>query len=203
MNPATVLATLVIDELVHQGVREVVLCPGSRSAPLAFAVAAAERSGRLRLHVRIDERSAGFLALGLAKASGLPVPVITTSGSAVANLTPAVVEASYAGVPLVALTADRPLEARGIGSPQTIDQADFFGANVRYCADLGQERKGTGERVYSFGNADQQKDDQQKDDQQGDGQLDRRVRNSVVAGVAAALGLSPSGVAAPDRKSVV
>jgi 2-succinyl-5-enolpyruvyl-6-hydroxy-3-cyclohexene-1-carboxylate synthase len=83
-------------------VREAVLAPGSRSAPLAFALHAADAAGRLRLHVRIDERSAGFLALGLAKASGRPAVVVTTSGTAAANLHPAVLEAAHAGVPLLA-----------------------------------------------------------------------------------------------------
>lgn len=141
MNEATALAELVIDELVHQGVAEFVLCPGSRSAPLAFAALAAAEAGRLRLHVRVDERSAGFLALGLAKVSGRPVPVACTSGSAVANLHPAVVEASYAGVPLIALTADRPVESRGVGSPQTIDQLGIFGSDARLVVDLGRERR--------------------------------------------------------------
>ena len=92
--------------------------------------------GRVRLHVRVDERSAGFLALGLAKVSGDPVAVICTSGTAVANLTPSVVEASYAAVPLVVVTADRPPEARGVGAPQTIDQHEFFGQNVRSFAEV-------------------------------------------------------------------
>jgi 2-succinyl-5-enolpyruvyl-6-hydroxy-3-cyclohexene-1-carboxylate synthase len=104
VNPSTALATVLVDELVRGGVREAVLAPGSRSAPLALALHAADAAGRLRLHVRIDERSAAFLALGLAKASGVPVPVVTTSGTAVLNLHPAVVEASEAGVPLLLLT---------------------------------------------------------------------------------------------------
>lgn len=136
MNPATQLARTVLAELVHQGVREVVLAPGSRSAPLAFAVLDLARAGRVRLHVRIDERSAGFLALGLAKVSGDPVAVICTSGTAVANLAPAVVEASYSAVPLVVVSADRPPETRGVGAPQTIDQIEFFGPTVRFFADL-------------------------------------------------------------------
>ena len=81
MNPSHALATVLVDELVRGGVHEVVLSPGSRSAPLAYALLAAERGGRLRLHVRVDERSAGFLALGLARGSGGPVAVMTTSGS--------------------------------------------------------------------------------------------------------------------------
>ena len=98
--------------------------PGSRNAPLSFALHDADRAGRLRLHVRIDERTAGFLALGLAKASGLPVPVVTTSGTAAVNLHPAVVEADYSRVRLVVLTADRPVEMRGTGANQTIDQVE-------------------------------------------------------------------------------
>jgi 2-succinyl-5-enolpyruvyl-6-hydroxy-3-cyclohexene-1-carboxylate synthase len=141
MNPATALARALLDELVHQGVREVVLAPGSRSAPLAFEALRLERADRLRLHVRVDERSAGFLALGLAKVSGSPVAVICTSGTAVANLAPAVVEASYSAIPLVVLSADRPVEARGVGAPQTIDQVDFFGRTVRFFADLGAARR--------------------------------------------------------------
>jgi 2-succinyl-5-enolpyruvyl-6-hydroxy-3-cyclohexene-1-carboxylate synthase len=140
MNPATALARAVLGELVHQGVHEVVLAPGSRSAPLAFEALRLADAGTVRLHVRIDERSAGFLALGLAKVSGQPVAVICTSGTAVANLAPAVVEASYSAVPLVVVSADRPVESRGVGSPQTIDQVQFFAGNVRFFADLGAER---------------------------------------------------------------
>ena len=119
MNPATACATVLVDELVRHGVREAVLCPGSRSAPLAFALHAADAAGSLRLHVRTDERTAAFLALGLAKATGRAVPVVTTSGTAVANLHPAVLEAAHAGVPLLLLTADRPPELRGTGANQT------------------------------------------------------------------------------------
>ncbi len=126
MNPATALARALLSELVHQGVRDIVLAPGSRSAPLAFEALRLDRAGRIRLHVRIDERSAGFLALGLAKVSGAPVAVICTSGTAVANLAPAVVEASYSAIPLVVLSADRPIEARGVGAPQTIDQVELL-----------------------------------------------------------------------------
>ncbi len=141
MNPSTALARALLDELVHQGVREVVLAPGSRSAPLAYAALRLARAGRIRLHVRVDERSAGFLAVGLATASGAPVVVACTSGTAVANLTPAVVEASYRAVPLIVVTADRPPESRGVGSPQTIDQVEFFGGMVRHFADLGAARR--------------------------------------------------------------
>ena len=137
MNPSTVLARVLVDELVRGGVTEAVLSPGSRSAPLAFALHDADRSGRLRLHVRIDERSAAFLALGLAKASGRPVPVVTTSGTATANLHPAVLEASHAHVPLLLLTADRPPELRGTGANQTVDQIKLYGDAVRLFVEVG------------------------------------------------------------------
>ena len=139
MNPSSALATVVVDELVRGGVREAVLCPGSRNAPLSFALHDADRDGRLRLHVRIDERTAGFLALGLAKASGLPVPVVTTSGTAAVNLHPAVVEADYSRVRLVVLTADRPVEMRGTGANQTIDQVELYGGSVRWFHELSAD----------------------------------------------------------------
>lgn len=137
VNPATAMATVLVDELVRHGIREAVLCPGSRSAPLAFALHAADDEGRLRLHVRTDERSAAFLALGLAKAGNAPVPVVTTSGTAVANLHPAVLEAAHTGVPLLLLTADRPPELRGTGANQTTDQVGIFGSAVRWQHDVG------------------------------------------------------------------
>lgn len=136
MHPSTALAEVIVDELVRGGVREAVLCPGSRSAPLAYALEAADRAGRLRLHVRIDERSAGFLALGLARASSSPVPVVTTSGTAVANLHPAVLEAHHSGIPLVVLSADRPAELRGTGANQTTVQPGIFAGALRWEADL-------------------------------------------------------------------
>jgi 2-succinyl-5-enolpyruvyl-6-hydroxy-3-cyclohexene-1-carboxylate synthase len=143
VNPSTALGTVLVDELVRGGVRHVVLCPGSRSAPLAFALHAADQAGRLTLHVRVDERGAAFLALGLAKASG-PVAVVTTSGTAVANLHPALLEASHGGVPVLAVTADRPPELRGTGANQTTDQVGIFGGAVRAAYDLGtpDERPG-------------------------------------------------------------
>src|SRR4051812_26179819 len=131
VNPSTAHAQVVVDELVRLGVTDAVLCPGSRNAPLAFALHAADAAGRLRLHVRIDERTAGFLALGLALRSGRPVPVSTTSGTAVANLHPAVLEAAHAGVPLLVLSADRPAELVGTGASQTIVQRGIFGPAVR------------------------------------------------------------------------
>ena len=129
-------ARQLVADLIANGVCEFVLCPGSRSAPIAYALADAEQAGLLRLHVRIDERSAGFLALGLAKASGLPVAIAMTSGTAVANLHPAILEAHHSQVPLVALTADRPHELRGTGASQTTDQVGLFGLTVRFAADV-------------------------------------------------------------------
>ncbi|TQN41280.1 2-succinyl-5-enolpyruvyl-6-hydroxy-3-cyclohexene-1-carboxylate synthase [Blastococcus colisei] len=137
MNPATAFARVLVDELVRGGVTDAVLAPGSRSAPVALALAAAERDDRLRLHVRIDERTAAFLALGLARASGRPVPVLTTSGTAAAHLHAAVLEADAGGVPLLALTADRPPELRATGANQTIEQAALYGGAVRWAADVG------------------------------------------------------------------
>lgn len=117
---------MIVDELVSNGVRHAVLCPGSRNAPLSFALHQAEQKGLLTLHVRIDERSAAFLALGLAK-TGTPAVVTCTSGTAVANLHPAVIEAQLTGVPLIALTADRPVDLYRAGASQTINQHDVLG----------------------------------------------------------------------------
>lgn len=137
VNPSTTQARVVVDELIRGGVRDVVLCPGSRNAPLAFALADADRAGRIRLHVRIDERTAGYLAIGLAIAAGAPVCVAMTSGTAVANLGPAVVEANYARVPLIVLSANRPYEMLGTGANQTMEQLGYFGTQVRAAISLG------------------------------------------------------------------
>ncbi len=145
MNPSTACATVLVDELIRLGCRHAVLSPGSRSAPLAYALAEADASGRLRLHVRVDERSAGFLALGLGKATRTPVPVVTTSGSAPAHLHPAVLEADAARVPLLVLTADRPPELRGVGANQTTDQVKLYGSAVRWSADLETPAAGAGQ----------------------------------------------------------
>ena len=147
MNPSTALATVVVDELVRHGVREAVLCPGSRSAPFAYALQEADRAGRLRLHVRVDERSAAFLALGLAKLTRRPVPVFTTSGTAVANLHPAVLEASHAAVPLVIVSSDRPPELQGTGANQTTDQGHLFGGAVRMFHQLGAPERREGQNA--------------------------------------------------------
>jgi 2-succinyl-5-enolpyruvyl-6-hydroxy-3-cyclohexene-1-carboxylate synthase len=133
-NPSQAAALVLVDELVRCGVTDAVLAPGSRSAALAMVL---HDEPRIRLHVEIDERSAGFLALGLARASGRPAPVVVTSGSAVANLHPAVVEADTGHVPLLLLTADRPPELRQTGANQAIDQAGIFGSAARWHVDLG------------------------------------------------------------------
>ncbi len=120
-------------ELDACGVTDVVVSPGSRSTPLA--VSARNRSG-LRVTVQMDERVAGFCALGMAKASGRPVALVCTSGTAAANYLPAVVEAHHAGVPLIVCTADRPPELRDAGAGQTIDQVKLYGRHVRWFADV-------------------------------------------------------------------
>ena len=135
-SPATEFAVALLAQLIGQGVHDIVLCPGARSQALALAAAAWEQQGRVRLRVRIDERVAGFLALGIAVETGRPVAVITTSGTAVANLHPAVLEAHHSGIPLILLTADRPVELRGIGSNQTTDQVGMFGSAVRWVRDV-------------------------------------------------------------------
>ncbi len=117
----------VLRGLLAAGVREVVLSPGSRSAPLALALHAADAAGDVRLHVRLDERSAGFLALGLTVGSRSPVAVVMTSGTAVGNLLPAVMEAHHAGRPLIVVSADRPASLRGTGANQTTWQDGIFG----------------------------------------------------------------------------
>ena len=129
------LALRVLQQLWLGGVRDVVLAPGSRSAPFALALHAADRNGDLRLHVRVDERSAGFLALGLTTGSRRPVAVVTTSGTAVGNLLPAVMEAHHTGRRVVVVSADRPDRLRGTGANQTTDQAGIFGTFAP-CHDL-------------------------------------------------------------------
>lgn len=147
MNPSTALGRVLIDELARCGVTDIVLAPGSRNAPLAFALQLADGEGLVRLHVRIDERSAGFLALGLAKSNGIAA-VVTTSGTAVANLHPAVLEADYAGIPLVVLSADRPAEVRGVGANQTVDQSGIFGGSTRLFHEIATPDHRTGQVGY-------------------------------------------------------
>jgi 2-succinyl-5-enolpyruvyl-6-hydroxy-3-cyclohexene-1-carboxylate synthase len=143
---ATFAATLV-DEWVRCGVRHAVVCPGSRSTPLALALS--ERQ-EIALQVHHDERSGAFLALGLGLATGLPAVVVTTSGTAAAELHAAVVEADLAGVPLLACTADRPPELRDVGAPQAIDQVHLFGRAVRWFGDPGAPDPGSASRWRAF-----------------------------------------------------
>ncbi len=149
VNPSTAFAVTLVDELMRCGLRDAVLAPGSRSAPLAIALwERAAQDGALRLHVRIDERSAAFLALGLAKAGGRPVAVVCTSGTAAANFHPAVIEADESGVPLLVLTADRPPELRGTGANQAIDQLKLYGGAVRWFAEAGVPEARPGMNPY-------------------------------------------------------
>lgn len=135
-SAAQVFSANLLAALSELGVEEVFLSPGSRSQSLAIAAQQLHDANRLVLRVRIDERSMAFTALGAAKASGRPVAVITTSGTAVGNLLPAVMEASHSGVPLILLTADRPAELRGVGANQTTNQVGIFGDSVRSCKDI-------------------------------------------------------------------
>ena len=142
-SPATLLARAVVAALVEAGVKRVVISPGSRNAPLTYALADAAQAGYLQLRVVVDERSAAFVALGASRADWLreglarPAVAVMTSGSAVANAHPAVVEADAAGVPLIILSADRPHALVNTGASQTTVQTGIFGAATRYQADLG------------------------------------------------------------------
>lgn len=129
-DASTDVAISILTEAVRAGVRDVVVCPGSRSQALALVAAELERAEAITLHVRFDERSAGFFALGISRETRRPVPVIVTSGTAVANLHPAMLEAHHAGVPLVALTADRPPELVGVGANQATVQPGLFGEAI-------------------------------------------------------------------------
>jgi 2-succinyl-5-enolpyruvyl-6-hydroxy-3-cyclohexene-1-carboxylate synthase len=133
-DATTGLARAVVDEWARAGVTEACLAPGSRSAPLALALAADDR---IRLHVHVDERSAAFFALGTTKASGHPAVVLCTSGTAAANFHPAVLEASHARTPLIVCTADRPPELRDTGAGQTVDQIKLYGGAVRWFCEVG------------------------------------------------------------------
>lgn len=133
------------DELIRCGVQDVVVSPGSRSTPLALLA----HESDLRLHVAIDERGAGFFALGLAKASGLPTCVICTSGTAVANYYPAVLEAQASRVPLILLTGDRPPRLQNLGAPQTCDQLNMFGNHVRHFQQISLPGASKEETAYA------------------------------------------------------
>ena len=133
-NANTALASALVEELARCGVRRAFLSPGSRSSPVALAL---DREPAIAVTVVLDERAAGFAALGASLAGGAPAVVACTSGSAAANLHPAVVEADQAGVAMLVLTSDRPPELRGIGAGQTIDQIGLYGAAVRWFCEVG------------------------------------------------------------------
>ncbi|CAN5538443.1 2-succinyl-5-enolpyruvyl-6-hydroxy-3-cyclohexene-1-carboxylic-acid synthase [soil metagenome] len=133
-NRNTALASAMVEELARCGVRRAAVSPGSRSTPLALAL---WRQPAIDVEVILDERSAGFFALGTALSTGVPAAVLCTSGSAAANLHPSVVEADEAGVPMIVLTADRPPELRGVGAGQAIDQIKLYGDSVRWFSELG------------------------------------------------------------------
>ncbi len=136
MSQSTSLARTVVRQILEAGITDVVISPGSRNAPLSIAFYQASKRGLITLHTRIDERTAAFFALGIAKATQRAVPVVCTSGTAVANYHPAILEASHSNQPLLVITADRPAELRRTGSNQTTEQARIFGKAVRYFADI-------------------------------------------------------------------
>lgn len=150
MSDATHQSAVIVEELIQQGVTDVVLCPGSRNAPLSYACHRADAEGRIRLHVRIDERGAGYLAIGLATGSGRPVPVVTTSGTAVANLAPAVLEANHRRVPLIVLSANRPYDLVGTGASQTVQQVGLFADQVRATVSLRLAGASSGDESTSW-----------------------------------------------------
>ncbi len=132
-NPTYAYVCAFVDELQRAGITNVVVCPGSRSTPLALAVAS---QPGIRTWMHVDERSAAFFALGVAKRSAQPVALLCTSGTAAANFFPALVEANLTHVPLLVLTSDRPHELRENGAPQTIDQIHLYGSHVKWSVDV-------------------------------------------------------------------
>src|SRR4051794_22262096 len=135
----------LVDELARCGLERAVTCPGSRNAPLALTLAADDRIDAVSM---LDERAGGFLALGMAKASGRPVAITCTSGTAAAELLPAVVEAREARVPLIVLTADRPPELRDVGAGQAIDQLELYGSAAKWFCEVGNLEPGRNSAVH-------------------------------------------------------
>ena len=127
VSESTTLARVIVRQIIESGITDAVLSPGSRNAPLSIALYEAQKQGLINLHIKIDERGAAFFALGITKSTQRPVPIVCTSGTAVANYHPAVLESSHSNAPLLVLTADRPARLRRTGSNQTTEQARIFG----------------------------------------------------------------------------
>lgn len=134
LSTAATFCSTLVDEWARAGVTDAVICPGSRSTPLVEAL---DRDDRIRAHIRLDERSAGFFALGMAVASKRPVVAVTTSGTAAVEMHPAVVEADLSRIALIICTADRPVELHDVGAPQTLDQSRLYGNSLRWSVSLG------------------------------------------------------------------
>ncbi|NCA18309.1 MAG: 2-succinyl-5-enolpyruvyl-6-hydroxy-3-cyclohexene-1-carboxylate synthase, partial [Actinobacteria bacterium] len=145
LTPSPVLGEVIVDQLIRMRVRDAVIAPGSRNAPLTMALWRASERGEIRLHTRIDERSAAFLALGISKATGIPTPVICTSGSAAANFYPALLEAHHSALPLIAITADRPARLWQSGANQTTRQLNMFPAAIDQTLNLAVQSNSPGE----------------------------------------------------------
>lgn len=188
-----------VSELFRSGMRHVCFAPGSRSTPLVMAMAEQER---LVLWRHYDERSAGYFALGMAKASGLPVGLVCTSGSATANLYPAVMEAHYGRVPLVVMTADRPPEAQGIGAPQTVDQIKLFGGHVKWFANMPPEATAPEAAAY-VQTAACRAVAEAMESPRGPVHLNFPFREPLVPGSAPPVALGPARVAVAHRSSRV
>jgi len=141
-NPTYAYVGALVDELVRSGLRHAVICPGSRSTPLAYTFARHAERADLQLWVQLDERSAAFFALGIAKATRAPVALVCTSGTAAANFLPAIAEARLSRAPLVALTADRPHELRDVGAPQAMDQLRLYGTHVKWFVEMALPEAG-------------------------------------------------------------
>ncbi|WP_345751495.1 2-succinyl-5-enolpyruvyl-6-hydroxy-3-cyclohexene-1-carboxylic-acid synthase [Microbacterium rhizophilus] len=197
-SPASDAAAALLDELVGQGVRHIVVSPGSRSQALALAAAALERAGRVRLHVRIDERVAGFTALGIGRETRVPAVVICTSGTAVANLMPAALEASHAGVPLLLLTADRPPELRGVGANQTTTQPGMF-RNLLFADDLPTPEGTAGELDHVRETAAEAYARVTRGPEQGVGHLNLPYREPLAGSLPAWFEAGESRAGAPAR----
>ncbi len=136
MSLNRILANSLINELKRYGVRDIIVCPGGRNIPLVFQI---EEQEHWQTYYWYEERSAGFFALGRSRVSGCPTAVVTTSGTAAAELLPSVMEAYYSGVPLIMITADRPRVMRGTGAPQTADQTGLFHKHVAFEIDIEKE----------------------------------------------------------------